>query len=182
MFGVALDRIQMRFDLPGFLCQRVEAGNDGLLFGQQWNRNFLIEEPIFFDAHAVGGAFTGGLAQFDERRRADQPAHECGVASLRVAKLERREVIADDGTVKFWWHQANRAIARIDLGQDQLVGANDTANRNDVAATNLATTDDAFAPEPDRHLVVFGLRVECRRLVGAPQQLAQGNFGPCLHS
>ncbi len=34
VFGVALDGIQMRFDLPGFLGQCVEAGDEGLLFGQ----------------------------------------------------------------------------------------------------------------------------------------------------
>ena len=33
VLGITLDSIQMRFDLPRLLGQRVEAGDDGLLFG-----------------------------------------------------------------------------------------------------------------------------------------------------
>jgi hypothetical protein len=42
--GVALNGRQMRFDLPGFLGQRVEAGDEGLLFGQWRQRDFYAEK------------------------------------------------------------------------------------------------------------------------------------------
>jgi hypothetical protein len=78
----------MRFYLPRFVGKRIEAGGDGLLLGQWRKADLLIEKPVFFDADAVGGAFAGGFAQFDERCRADQLPHEGSVASLGVAKLE----------------------------------------------------------------------------------------------
>jgi hypothetical protein len=40
--GVALNGIQMRFDLPGFSAS-AEAGDEGLLFGQ-WQRDFYAEK------------------------------------------------------------------------------------------------------------------------------------------
>ena len=67
----ALDGIQVRLDLPRLLGQRVEADDDGLLFGQWRKPDLLIEKPVFLDPHAICGAFTGGLAQLDERRRAN---------------------------------------------------------------------------------------------------------------
>ena len=55
MFGVALDGLQMRFNLPSFLGQRVEAGNDGLLFSQRRQRDFNGEKLAGFDPILAAG-------------------------------------------------------------------------------------------------------------------------------
>ena len=57
-----LDGIQMRFDLPGFLGQRIESGDEGLLFRQRRERDFNTNYVCHFHRH-VGGA----LHQWDQR-------------------------------------------------------------------------------------------------------------------
>jgi len=65
--GIALGGIQMRFELPGFLGQRVEAGDEGLLFGERRERNLLGKKPIFLDANPIGRSLARGFAKRNER-------------------------------------------------------------------------------------------------------------------
>ena len=55
MLGIALDGIQMRFDLPGLLGQRVEAGDDGLLLAG----DLLSGPPLVADLVAVSACDLG---------------------------------------------------------------------------------------------------------------------------
>ena len=61
------DGIQVRFELSGFLGQRVEAGDEGLLFGEWRECNLLGKKPIFLDANPIGRSLARGFAKRNER-------------------------------------------------------------------------------------------------------------------
>lgn len=86
MFGVALGGIQMRFELAGFLGQRVEAGDEGLLFGEGWERN--LNYPHLLHAQSAIAPCTTGrglqhlLAPFWSRGQVQ--LQEGGIGSCRI--------------------------------------------------------------------------------------------------
>ena len=81
-----------------------------------------LRGALGLQAHAIGCAFTGTNAQFDEATHSAKPTEESGVDTFWV-RDEQRKVIRDDCSVQFWWNDADGAVARIDARQNELPGS-----------------------------------------------------------
>lgn len=68
VFGIPLDGIEMCFNLPCFLGQRVESGGEGLLFVQRWKRYQLLLKAVLPDTHTIGWSASTILVGVPVRR------------------------------------------------------------------------------------------------------------------